>query len=235
VIVPGLRADREEIIDREGTSERGRAILSDLDRFNHLFGWTRFHLRQVRAHWEAQGRPTPFRILDVGTGPGGLLEALARSDLPVQLHGVDRSEAYVAMAQARLGGAATVFVGDATALPFGDGEVHLATSTLMLHHLSSGARTALVAELARVARSAYLFDVEPSISGVLGWPLACALLGFGPDTRHDGIASVRRAVTRDELAALVRPLPVRVRRVFPSALCTVAAPGSARRGDTTRA
>jgi hypothetical protein len=43
------------------------------------------------------------------------------------------------------------------------------------------------------------------------------------DTLHDGVLSVRRGSTLQEFKALVSPLPVRVRRVFPTALCTVPA------------
>src|SRR5688572_20635900 len=116
MVLPWLRTDAEEIMDHEGLSPRGERILADLDRWNRLSGWYEGHLRRIRVHWEALGRPTPFRILDVGTGPGGLLDALSRSDLPVQLTGLDRSRGYVDYARRRLGDRATVLEGDATAL-----------------------------------------------------------------------------------------------------------------------
>lgn len=225
MIARALRTHGEEILDVEGLSPRGRRILDDLDRWNHRSGWYRMHVRHVRRHWEALGRPRPFRVLDVGTGPGGLLAALAdwarRDGVPVELTGVDRSPAYVAMARERLGDRARVREGDATALPEADGAWDLATSTLMLHHLPAPTRARMIAELARVARSAYLFDVELTLHGMLGWPLVALAMGMGRDSLHDGVLSVRRACTRDELAALVAPLPVRVVRVLPTALATL--------------
>lgn len=216
-----LRTQEEEILDREGLSPRGRAMLAELDTWNRRTRWYAGHVRRIRRHWDALGRPTPFRILDVGTGFGGLLAALAESDLPCVLTGLDRSAAFVADAQLRLGGRATVVEGDATALPFADRSFDLVTNTLMLHHLPHGVRHGLVAEAARVARSAYLFDLEVSLLGVIGLPLIGPLFGLGPDAVHDGVLSVRRGSTLRELRELCAPLPVRVRRVFPSALCTM--------------
>lgn len=225
MIARALRTHGEEILDREGASERGLRILDDLDRFNRRVGWYRTHVRNVRRHWEALGRPRPFRVLDVGTGPGGLLDALAdwarRDGVPVELTGIDRSPAFVAMARARLGERATVLVGDATDLPSPDRAWDLATSTLMLHHLPGPVRTKMVRELGRVARSAYLFDLELSVHGMVGWPLIALGMGMSRDALHDGVLSVRRASTLAEFATLVAPLPVRVVRVLPTALCTL--------------
>lgn len=220
-----LRTEREEILDREGQSERGRKILHDLERINHISGWYRMHQRQVQRHWEALGRPSPFRILDVGTGPGTLIEQLdrwaLRHGVRVELTGVDRSPNYVAMARERLGDKATVMEADATALPMADQSFDLVTNTLMMHHLPMSVRTAMVHEFARVARSAYIFDLEISWTGALGWPPLAVALGMGTDTIHDGWISVRRGSTLAEFQALMAPLPVRVVRRFPSLLLTV--------------
>jgi SAM-dependent methyltransferase len=219
-----LRTDRDEILDREGLNPRGRAILADLDRFNRIGGWYRLHCRMVTRHWEALGRPTPLRLLDVGTGPGGLLSALVEHfdglGVPLEPLGVDLSPDYVAMAQERLGDRAPVRQADATDLPFEAGAFDVATCTLMLHHLPQEARARLVAELGRVCRSVYLFDLELTLYGTAGWGALSALLGMGADTRHDGMVSVRRGSTLAEFRDLVAPLPVRGRRVFPTALCT---------------
>jgi SAM-dependent methyltransferase len=216
-----FRGEGEEIMDREGLSARGVRILRDLDRWNAVSGWTRGHVRRVRAHWEALGRPRPFRVLDVGTGPGALLEALAASDLPVELTGLDLQDDYVRYAQERLGGRARVVQGDATALPFGPGTFDLVTNTLTLHHIPRAQRPRIVEEIRRVARSAYLFDLEITLYGLVCFAPGAVAVGMGLDSVHDGIVSLRRSSTLDELAELVRPLPVRVVRVFPSAMCTM--------------
>ncbi|MDP2308755.1 MAG: class I SAM-dependent methyltransferase [Pseudomonadota bacterium] len=216
-----LRTQEEEILDQEGLSRRGRTILQDLDRWNRVSGWYDAHTRRIRRHWEALGRPSPLRVLDIGTGSGGLLAALADTDLPCELVGVDRSPAFAAMAAQRLGPRAVVLEADATELPFGDQTFHLATSTLMMHHLPHGVRHSLVREVARVARSAYFFDLEVTLYGVVGFACLAPLVGLGRDAVHDGMLSVRRGSTLSEMRALMKPLPVRVVRVFPSALCTM--------------
>ena len=220
-----LASDAYEILDREGSaSVRGRRILADLDCWNRLTRWYRFHCRMVAQHWEALGRPSPVRLVDIGTGQGSLLEALAdhfdAASVPAELVGVDLSPSYVAMARTRLGSRARVVVADATDLPFDEGSFDIATSTLMMHHLPRQTRTNMVAELARVTRTTYLFDLELTFYGALGWAAASTLLGMSSDTRHDGVVSVRRGFTRDEFEQLVEPLSVDVRRALPSALCT---------------
>lgn len=219
-----LRVDRPEILDQEGLSERGLAILADLERWNRLSGWTRGHLRRIEAHWEALGRPEPFRVLDVGTGPGALLEAVAdhfaARGVETALVGVDLSPAYAARARARLGGKARVVVADATALPFEAAAFDLGTTALMIHHLPQPLRPRVVAELARTCRAAYVFDLEVTWTGELGWGVLATALGMGADTRHDGVLSVRRGSTLAEFRALCAPLGQDVRRVFPTALAT---------------
>ncbi len=216
-----LRTQEEEILDREGLSVRGRKLLADLDTWNRRTRWTAGHVRRIRRHWIALGRPTPFRVLDVGTGSGALLGALAESELPCVLVGVDKSPAFVDHASRALGRRARLVEGDATALPFPDQSFDLVTNTLMMHHVPHGVRAALVREAARVARSTYLFDLEVTLLGVLGFPVVGPLLGLGRDAVHDGVLSVRRGSTLDEMRRLCAPLPVRVERVFPSALCTL--------------
>ena len=220
-----LRTHGEEILDREGLNPRGRRILSDLDRWNTRIQWYKTHCEMIDAHWHALGRPQPFRILDVGTGPGGLLSALAdhyaAKGIQTELVGVDLSEDYVAMARERLGDRARVMQGDATKLDMEDDRFDVATTTLMMHHLPPPVRTEMVAEMGRVCRSAYIFDLEITLYGAVGWALVAPVMRMHMDTLHDGVLSVRRGSTLKEFEALVSSLPVRVRRVFPTALCTV--------------
>ena len=220
-----FRTDQDEILDREGLSPRGRAILEDLDRWNDRVGWTRFHVRSVEAHWVALGEPKPLRLLDVGTGHGGLLAAISDHftgrGVPVDLRGVDLHEGYVALARERLGDRARIVQGDATALGAPDGHWHIATCALMMHHLPIPVREALVAELARVARSVYLFDLECAVHWALGAAVVLPLAGLRRDTILDGLTSIRRAATFAEFRALAAPLPGRVRRVFPTAMAVL--------------
>ena len=220
-----MRTDREEILDREGTSSRGQRILDDVDRWNRLVGWYRFHVRRVAEHWEALGKPRPLRVLDIGTGPAGLLDAISThfdgEGIPVELVGVDLHPAYVDMARERMGERAEIVEADATDLPYDDQTFDIATTTLMMHHLPYHVRERMVAEIGRVCRSAYIFDVRLRLFGYLGCGAASTVLRMGSDARHDGMLSMRRACTYKEFQELVGPLPVKAQIVVPSAMCTV--------------
>lgn len=92
-------------------------------------------------------------VLDVGTGPGVLLEELAKNRPDLTVTGVDPSADMIAAARrklARFGDRATAVTGDAADLPFTDGTFDLIVSSLSLHHwdrLADAGR-----ELARVRR-----------------------------------------------------------------------------------
>lgn len=87
-------------------------------------------------------------VLDVGCGPGRLLADLALR-YRVRPMGVDRSAAMIAAARAELGTDADLRVGAAEALPYRDGEVERAVSTMAVHLMD---RPRAFAELHRVLR-----------------------------------------------------------------------------------
>jgi ubiquinone/menaquinone biosynthesis C-methylase UbiE len=92
-------------------------------------------------------------VLDIGTGPGVLLDELAKRRPDLTVTGVDRSADMVAAARrklARYGDRATTVTGDAADLPFTDGAFDLIVSSLSLHHWDRPAEAGR--ELARVLR-----------------------------------------------------------------------------------
>jgi ubiquinone/menaquinone biosynthesis C-methylase UbiE len=94
-------------------------------------------------------------VLDVGTGPGRLLIALAQSRPDLRLVGVDPSEDMVALSRANLKAAgvadrARVQTGFAEDLPFPPESFDLVVSTLSAHHWADSASA--LSEQARVLR-----------------------------------------------------------------------------------
>jgi ubiquinone/menaquinone biosynthesis C-methylase UbiE len=87
-------------------------------------------------------------VLDVGCGPGRLLADLA-ARYHVRPMGIDRSAAMVSAARAELEPSADLRVGAAEALPYDDGEVERAVSTMAVHLMD---RPRAFAELHRVLR-----------------------------------------------------------------------------------
>ncbi len=77
-------------------------------------------------------------VLDIGTGPGRLVLAIAGRRPDVRAIGVDLSPDMIALARAaarRQGAAGVAFeVADAARLPFADGELDMVVSTFSLHH-----------------------------------------------------------------------------------------------------
>ena len=61
------------------------------------------------------------KLLDVGTGPGQLLEAVEDEGHALELHGLDISPAMVERARRRLGSKAEVVCAGSTAMPYADG------------------------------------------------------------------------------------------------------------------
>jgi ubiquinone/menaquinone biosynthesis C-methylase UbiE len=89
--------------------------------------------------------------LDVGCGPGTLAQEIVEHAAPRAVLGVDRSREFVAHARSRVtDGRVALEVGDAQALPFGDGTFDAVVSGLVLNFVPEPAR--MVAETARACR-----------------------------------------------------------------------------------
>ena len=92
------------------------------------------------------------RLLDVGTGTGAVLAALARrGDRPCHATGVDASEAMLARVGPLPRGWALVRA-DIKALPFASGSFDVAIVSYLLHVLDAPARIPALREIARVLR-----------------------------------------------------------------------------------
>jgi ubiquinone/menaquinone biosynthesis C-methylase UbiE len=128
------------------------------DGFNaRFYDFTASHLmrrvyRRLAQDVAAHAEPG-VAVLDVGTGPGVLLDELAKHRPDLTVTGVDPSADMIAAARrklARFGDRATAVTGDAADLPFPDGSFDLIVSSLSLHHWDRPADAGR--ELARVLR-----------------------------------------------------------------------------------
>ena len=88
------------------------------------------------------------RVLEVGCGTGSNLALFADSGCEVS--GIDMSPAMLDRAKTKLGEAAGLHLGDASAMPFGDGSFDLVVAFLTIHEMPAATRTAVVSEMARV-------------------------------------------------------------------------------------
>jgi SAM-dependent methyltransferase len=102
--------------------------------------------------------PPGARWLDVGCGTGAVTSTILSVAAPGGVVGVDPSAGFVAYAAANAP-AARFAVGDATALPLGDGAVDAAVSGLVLNFVPDPERA--IAEMVRASRGvvgAYVWD-----------------------------------------------------------------------------
>jgi len=100
-------------------------------------------------------RLEPRRILDLGTGTGKALPALARRFPAAEVLGVDLTPAMLRVAASRADPAALLVCADAARLPFADQSIDLVYSSLALHW--SPALDTVLAEVRRVLRHPGLF------------------------------------------------------------------------------
>ena len=173
--------------------------LSDLRRINRWFGGISTTRRMLEKATARDGF-SQLTLLDVGAGSGDVSLAATRqlrSQRQIRVTLLDRMPAHLPR-----NGVGTV-AGDALALPFRDASFDLVTCSLLVHHLERPQIVRFVNEALRVARVAVLLnDLRRERLHLAlvyaGFPL------FSRVTRHDGVASVRRAYTPEEIRSILR-------------------------------
>jgi SAM-dependent methyltransferase len=131
-------------------------------------------------------------VLDVGCGTGSLTLAIAGTCQPSRVVGIDISEPYVEFARRRTSDTRLRFdVGDASSLPYTDGEFDQALSLLVLQFIPEAKKA--VAEMRRVVRSG-------------GTVAACVWDGYGGMPHLRMLWDTAGAMGLDPDMALFRPL-----------------------------
>jgi ubiquinone/menaquinone biosynthesis C-methylase UbiE len=114
---------------------------------------------------ERLARSRPLHVLDVACGTGNWLavQTAAFGTADVQWQGLDASPAMLEKASTKLAEAATLTLGSADALPFGDGSFDFVACTFALHHFPDKPRA--LGEMRRVLRDSSVLrlrDVDPT-------------------------------------------------------------------------
>jgi ubiquinone/menaquinone biosynthesis C-methylase UbiE len=128
------RVDLPHKVSNEGIDNKDMATA-----FNRISLWPQFKiLRKIIMRRLSRYHLTGI-IIDIGCGPGYLLEIISRQFPSVAIIGIDSSEEMVIAAKARAESSiflkrATFLVGNVGNLPLQDGSVDFAVSTLSLHH-----------------------------------------------------------------------------------------------------
>ncbi len=176
---------------------------TDITRANALFGGTRAVVDRVR---ELAPRlpPSPL-VVDVGAGSGDILDAVCaalretgRRPRPVAV------DTAIALAPAvRLRGSYFI-CGSIFALPLPTACADLVIAAQVVHHFTPAQLPQVFGELNRVSRQSVLVsDLRRSWLAAAGLWLTSFPLGFHPVSRHDGVVSVLRGFTPDEMQEMV--------------------------------
>ncbi len=207
LFTPARRGD-SEVLDDPATDEALRLrSIADVTRANRWLGGMQAALYPLRVTFRtlAGRRRTEATLLDVGTGLGDIPEAARREadavGIALQVVGCDSAPALVAAARARFD---APVAGSATALPFRARSVDVAMCSQLLHHFNFTDARYVLRELDRVAIvRVVVSDIQRSWLPVWGLWLASFLLRFHPVSRRDGMLSVLKGFTPDELGQLV--------------------------------
>ncbi len=198
--------------------------LRDLCRLEFTLGWTNLAVSDV-ARMVAQQQLHAFSVLDVATGAAGVPIALARwarrRKLQVEITATDISKQALAVAAINCARFHEIRLEqqNALALTYEPLSFDFVLCQGALHHFAPDAAQMLLRELARVARRAVIvIDLKRSLLLYLGaWLLMHTLVPHRV-TRHDGLASIRRAYIPREMRALAEQADLHsatIRTTFP--------------------
>lgn len=178
--------------------------LADVARANALFGGMSSALDEVKeALKEVPGDST---LLDVGTGLGDIpcraREEARRTGVELTTIGLDSA---LELASASRQSVDFSVCADALRLPFPDNSIDIVMCSQVLHHFAGEEATELLREMDRVARvRVVVSDIRRSWIAAAGLWLLSFPLRFHAVSRHDGVVSVMRGFTPEELADTVQ-------------------------------
>jgi SAM-dependent methyltransferase len=192
-----------ELLDTDaGTPREVEGSLKDLRMFNSWFGGVHTMASLLRRVARQRGLKD-ISWVDVAGGEGYVAtrtqKSLARSGITSRPVILDRAATHLSTRHPGV-------CGDALALPFRDNSFDAVGCSLFLHHLEPDEIVRFARECLRVARHAFLIhDLQRHplhlALGYLGMPLYRSRI-----TRHDALASVRRAYTVEEVRTMLAPV-----------------------------
>jgi SAM-dependent methyltransferase len=213
------RADEAELLDLGVPDEEARRSLADLRFVNRWLGNRRALLRALRALLSGVAHG---RLLDVGCGSGDIPAYLVRAlGRPLLAVGLDLKRLHLRALPPEV----VPVQADVSRLPFREEAFDVVIASLFLHHFAEEELPSLLRALYAMARRGLIVsDLRRTRLPYLFGRVTFPLLFRSRVSVSDGLLSIRRAFTEDELrAAFGRAgIPVRIRRTFPYRLLAVA-------------
>lgn len=180
-----------------------RRSLADVARANALFGGISSALSEVKE--ALKEAPRDATLLDVGTGLGDIpcraREEARRNGIELTTIGLDSALELASASQCSIDFAVCA---DALRLPFADNSIDIVMCSQVLHHFTGRQASELLREMDRVARVRVIVsDLRRSWIAAAGLWLVSFPLRFHAVSRHDGVVSVMRGFTPEELVDTV--------------------------------
>ena len=203
ILTPPKTQDREILDDPDVDPELVTRSLADVARANYVFGGLSSAIDELKV--ALRDAPREATLLDVGTGLGDIpcraREVARENGIQLTTVGLD---AALELAQANRASLTLSVCGDALRLPFADHSVDIVMCSQVLHHFPGADALKLLREMNRVARVRVIVsDIRRSWFAAAGLWLASFPLRFHAVSRHDGVVSVMRGFTPDELVDTV--------------------------------
>ena len=203
ILTPPKTQDREILDDPDVDPELVTRSLADVARANYVFGGLSSAIDELKV--ALRDAPREATLLDVGTGLGDIpcraREVARENGIQLTTVGLD---AALELAQANRASLTLSVCGDALRLPFADHSVDIVMCSQVLHHFPGADALRLLREMNRVARVRVIVsDIRRSWFAAAGLWLASFPLRFHAVSRHDGVVSVMRGFTPDELVDTV--------------------------------
>jgi SAM-dependent methyltransferase len=204
ILTPPRKRGVEILDDPHVDPEVVRRSLADVVRANSLFGGMSSAIDELKDALKVV--PPRATLLDVGTGLGDIpckaREVARKMGVELTTVGLDSS---LELARASSPAVTLAVCGDALRLPFADHTVDIVMCSQVLHHFAGADALQLLREMNRVARvRAIVSDLRRSWIAAAGLWLASFPLRFHAVSRHDGVVSVMRGFTPEELVDTVR-------------------------------
>jgi ubiquinone/menaquinone biosynthesis C-methylase UbiE len=201
------RVDQPELLDLGvGSPHDVAENLAQMQHINDWFGGTQalfFHLLPRLA-----GHTGVVTLLDLGTGMAGIPAALLRwsrrKGLDLRIYALDHAMRNLQTAQQVPPGMCLIQA-DARDLPISPGQVDYVISSLFMHHLSPPNVIQVLHDSYRLARCGVI--MSDLVRGWLPWAafhLIQPVFGRSYLTRRDGLLSILRAYTAQELLSLAQ-------------------------------
>ena len=190
------RTDTPELLDSDSCPpEEALTSLRDLARINRWFGGISTSLKLLERAANVSGR-RQFSLLEVGAGLGEVPRIVAQR---LATRGISVETTLLDLQASHLPPRCRGVAADALGLPFADNAFDAVSCNLFAHHLGPKSLGEFFIEALRVSRVGVL------INDLVRHPLHLALVYAGFPlmrshvSRHDGVASVRRAYTLGEI------------------------------------